>query len=690
MRRPYRLFTSTISALGLILLAAAAGKSARAEEISGVTGSTGAADTAGGVGTTISTPGTYTVGTGVTVSGGTGGIGSLNTSQSSHPQSARGGDALKNTASGVDLTVSGAVIGGSGGAAVKYTTGTVTQPIEDYSSGGAGGDGLNNTGTINTLTITPGGRITGGAGGETDPTTSGNAIAGPQGYGVYNANGATITDLINLGTISGLIDLYNLGTIGALTNAQSGLTYYGSLPSSYTTYFSTSSSYGTVVFSGTTTATSLTYSLAKANGARYAVGTYADVITSSAALTLTTVTISGVTYSIAQDASCSGSNYCYDLTISAVYNWATLGRTVGGNAAALGATLDRIADAGGLSSQLTRLSTLSDAAQGHALKQLTASDLAVSMLSSGATMTPSNNAIGSHLDLAMSSGATGMAAGGAFQKGTVWGQVLGNHASLDGSSSSDGFSSNSIGLLVGADTDVADNAVAGLAVNWLRSYAWGKGESSGNSAITDSYQFNLYGSWRPDGQAAWMQGVASVGVNQYNQKRNIDYLGETASAHYQGVQMQAKIAGGYDVPMDSGLIVTPQASLRLSRVQNQSYTETGSSVNQAVDAQGFNSVESVLGGKVSRKLGTNWGALTADAQIGWIHDYIKDPITVTSTLDGFGYAVSTARLPSNGAQIGLGVTLQRSDELSLSLDYNGDLRDGYGSHTGLLKANWAF
>lgn len=690
MIRLSRFSLSCFRAFSVISLVVIPEKIALATDIGDVTGTTGSEDTAGAVGVTISTSGTYTVGTGITVSGGTGGVGSLATAQSSHAKSAQGGDGIESTASDIDLTISGTVSGGNGGAATKYITVSSPYNTEDYNNGGDGGDGLNNTGTIDTLTVTASGHITGGAGGATDSSTLGNADAGTQGYGVYNANGATITDLINLGTISGLLDIYNLGTISSLTNAQSGLTYYGSLPSSYTTYFSTSSSYGTVVFSGTTTSADMTYALAKASGVRYAVGTYTDVIKSSAELTLTTVTLSGVTYSIALDTSCSGANYCYDLTISAVYNWATLGRTVGGNAGPLGDVLDQIADSGGLSSQLTILSSLSDSLQSHALKQMGASNLALSLQSSGATMTPSNTAIGNHLDTAMSSGTKGMAAGSAFQQGAIWGQILGNHSSLDGSSSSDGYTSRSVGLLVGADTDIADHTVAGLAVNWLRSFAKGKSDSSGNSAIADSYQLSLYGSWRPNGQAVWMQGVTSVGLNQYNQKRNIDYLDETASADYLGMQMQTKITGGYDFPLESGLIVTPQASLQVSRMQNQSYTETGSSVNQTVDAQGFNSVESVLGGKINRKMETDWGALTASAQIGWIHDYIKDPITVTATLDGFGYAVNTSHLPSNGAQIGLGVTLQRTDELSLSLDYNGDLRHGYDSHTGLLKIRQSF
>jgi outer membrane autotransporter protein len=184
--------------------------------------------------------------------------------------------------------------------------------------------------------------------------------------------------------------------------------------------------------------------------------------------------------------------------------------------------------------------------------------------------------------------------------------------------------------------------------------------------------------------------VASVGLNQYDQKRNIDFLGETASAEYRGVQAQAKVTGGYDIPLQTGVIATPQASLQVSRLQNQSYTETNSSVNQTVDAQGFNSIESVIGGKLTHELDTGWGPLTADVQAGWLHDYVKSPIVTTASLGGVGYSVNSSRLPTNGAQIGLGATLQHSDEVSLRLEYDADLRDGYRSHTGLLKIRQSF
>jgi len=93
----------------------------------------------------------------------------------------------------------------------------------------------------------------------------------------------------------------------------------------------------------------------------------------------------------------------------------------------------------------------------------------------------------------------------------------------------------------------------------------------------------------------------------------------------------------------------------------------------------------VIGGRLVRTFGTNFGDLTADIQAGWLHDYLHSPITTVATLAGTGYVINTARLPSNGAQLSLGATVQQSDDISIRLEYQGDLRDGYQSHTGLLK-----
>jgi outer membrane autotransporter protein len=525
-------------------------------------------------------------------------------------------------------------------------------------------------------------------------------------YGILNYG--TISTLNNYGTIShgsGYNDISNYGTIGTLLNAQSGLTYYGSTGTlnNYKVYVTNSTTFGTMTvwLSGlalsSLSATTATGTAGLTNGT-----TYNGVLTlrDGGSLTVGGHAIGTTAYSY----TANGGNYevwetgagtnLYDLEFVSASSpsWTQTGKQAGGNAVGLGAALDAIAANGGLSGLLTTLGNLSTPAQYLGLKQLSANTLPSSVTSSGSTVIPSNIAIDTHLNatIADASGNKGAAAGDAFQQGSVWGQVLGNHSSLDRSSAGDGFSSNAFGLLVGADVFVADDAVAGLAFNWLRDSAKGKDDSSGNSTTTDTYQLSLYGTWRPGGQPAWVSGLVAAGINQYDQKRSIDFLGQTASANYLGLQGQAKVTAGYDVGLDDGLTASPLGSLQVMRVQNQAYTESGSSVDQSVDRQGFNNVESVIGGKLVKAFDTDLGPLSADAQAGWLHDYLHSPISSIATLAGTGYVVNTARLPSNGAQLAIGATLQQSDDLSLRLEYQGDLRPGYVSHTGLFKVRESF
>lgn len=376
-------------------------------------------------------------------------------------------------------------------------------------------------------------------------------------------------------------------------------------------------------------------------------------------------------------------------------SWTSVGNVAGGHATPLGPTLDLIAGNGGLSSQLSSLSGLSNAAQYHGMKQLSSATLTPSTLTTGATFTPSNVAIDTHLQTIVADASHGKnaAAGDAYQQGAFWGEVLGNSTSLATSSSGDGFSATSAGLMAGADVFVDDDAAAGIAYNWLRSSARGKDDSSGNSTLTNTYQLSLYGSWRPDGDPLWLQGLTSLGLNEYAQNRAIDYLDQIASASYNGLQMQAKATAGYDFQVDDveGMTVTPVTSLEFSHVQNHAYTETGSSVNQWVKAQSFNSVNSVLGGRITQKFDVEEiGPVSADLQAGWLHDYIRSPISTTATLQGVSYVVDSARLPSNGAQLNLGANVQQSDDLSIRVEYQGDIRSGYTSHTAALKLRESF
>lgn len=97
-----------------------------------------------------------------------------------------------------------------------------------------------------------------------------------------------------------------------------------------------------------------------------------------------------------------------------------------------------------------------------------------------------------------------------------------------------------------------------------------------------------------------------------------------------------------------------------------------------------------LGVRGSWRLATALGTLEPELTAAWVHDYTDAAIPTSGVMGGQAFAVTTPRIAADGARIGVAATLVRSDELSFRVEYDGELRDGYQSHIGLLKAVWQF
>ena len=57
---------------------------------------------------------------------------------------------------------------------------------------------------------------------------------------------------------------------------------------------------------------------------------------------------------------------------------------------------------------------------------------------------------------------------------------------------------------------------------------------------------------------------------------------------------------------------------------------------------------------------------------------------------GSAFAVRTPRIAADGAEISLSATLTTHGPYTLRVEYDGELRSGYQSHTGQFKAGWNF
>lgn len=368
------------------------------------------------------------------------------------------------------------------------------------------------------------------------------------------------------------------------------------------------------------------------------------------------------------------------------------GTTVG--AGGVGGALDRLAASSTLSSDMSavldRIDALgSDSAKAEVIKQLAPSQTTASAQMSQAAAAVVTGAVEHHQQTAMGyDPVNGVAAGSEAFNSSLWGQVLGGGAIRGKTAANDGYRLHEFGLAAGVDHMISDSVMGGVALSWLRALSTAS-SGNGTDSTLDSYQATFYGTYRLD--RFFVDGQVGFGYNRFHQNREIAFLGRTATADYDGQQYLASAQSGYDLSLGEGIMLTPLAGVSWLRAVSGGYTESGAdSANLTVTERGVNSLSHDLGARLSWAVGTDVGLLRPEVRAEWIHDYLQGSILTAGTIDGAGFSSSTARLSPDGARIGLAVALNGPDDLSLRIDYTGEMRPQYQSHIGMVKTIWGF
>ncbi|MGI4849178.1 MAG: autotransporter domain-containing protein, partial [Janthinobacterium lividum] len=376
--------------------------------------------------------------------------------------------------------------------------------------------------------------------------------------------------------------------------------------------------------------------------------------------------------------------------IAAKPAWTVKANAAGGTAVPIGPVLDALAGNNDYKLVLDVLSAMQGTPQNQALQQLSGPTPLSQALAGGASYTLTGNALAQRQLILVSGRSMGKAAGSAADGQGVWGQILGNKAAQNSSAQAGGFHSSGYGVIVGSDKRINNDFGVGAALSWLHNDLVGEGANNGSDVKLDSYQAAVYGTWRARGGPAYLSSIVSVGRNSYEQVRSVDFLGN-ANASYRGWQGQVKLETGYDLLLGDGFTLTPLAGLQAARISNDGYGESGLSVaNLTVQRQSFNNLDSELGARLSTATLTSWGRLSGDWQTGWLRSWKNDAIATTASLGGVAFVSSTQRLRKDGAHLLLRATLQRSDNLSYSVSYEGDLRSQFRSQTATLKMRYDF
>jgi outer membrane autotransporter protein len=271
---------------------------------------------------------------------------------------------------------------------------------------------------------------------------------------------------------------------------------------------------------------------------------------------------------------------------------------------------------------------------------------------------------------------SGMSAGDEVGRGfEVWAQPFGSFLTQDATQGVNGFTANTYGAAIGADTMVRPDLRLGLALGFGNSNVNYDGTISGNTASLWNAQLALYGTWFRDG--FFLDGLLGGGLNWYSTQENISLLGLSRSANFNGTQFNARLGAGYDWTASNGMIVTPGLSVQETHLGVDGYTTSGAGVlNLHVNSDSTDIIQSRLGARVAYPL-TGYGTytLTPEVHAYYVHNFGSDQTTATSTFTGGGPAFTTTA-PARDRDIfnlGLGLTVAQVGPLALSgvYDYSG-------------------
>lgn len=287
-------------------------------------------------------------------------------------------------------------------------------------------------------------------------------------------------------------------------------------------------------------------------------------------------------------------------------------------------------------------------------------------------------------------GRTGISTGDEPLRWGMWTQGFGSYLKQDPRDTTMGYTAHIWGTSLGLDRLVTRHSLFGLSGGFARSYI--RTSDTGTRTDANSYQGSLYASLFRD---AWrINGILSCAYNRYDGSRHIAFgtVDRVASSSYGGYQYSGYVEGGYTV-MKGGWNVTPLVSLRYSRLRLDGYTEEGAgSLNLAVDSRDYDMLQSGLGAGFSHPVVWQGARLIPEFHLKWFYDFIGDRQQTTSTFTGGGASFSTEGYdpPRSSFNAGARLTLVSLSGVTVSLNYDLELKKDFYSHAGYANIRFVF
>lgn len=269
-------------------------------------------------------------------------------------------------------------------------------------------------------------------------------------------------------------------------------------------------------------------------------------------------------------------------------------------------------------------------------------------------------------------GETGMSAGDKAGEGgtTVWGRVFGSWGELK---TANGFDTDSVGLIAGADHGFTPNFRAGVAGSYQRSDF----DMRNGGGDISSFALTAYGSY-VDGPI-YVNGLMGYAFQNYEFDRNftVGMTNYRANADYDGNSFYTGGEVGYSAKLEGGTTIQPFANLTYIHSSTDSYTETGAApFNLSVGGISMDSLASTLGARIAHTMDMGGGAkLTPMLKLGWKHEFGDAVASTPASLalaPGSNYTITGDKVGRDRAVVGAGLGFNVTDTLEATIQYDGE------------------
>ena len=272
---------------------------------------------------------------------------------------------------------------------------------------------------------------------------------------------------------------------------------------------------------------------------------------------------------------------------------------------------------------------------------------------------------------------------------SVWGRAFGATGQRDANGNAAEMDRTLGGLLMGADTMVAEGLRLGVLAGYSHSSFDVDDRASSGSA--DGYHVGVYGGTQIGGVG--LQFGGSYGWHEIDTSRSVVFPGfsDSLSANYNAQTAQLFGEAGYRI--DAGDVhLEPFAGLSHVYVSTDGFTETGGAAALTVADSDTNTTFTTLGARVGTGIDLGQGGeAILTGTLGWRHAFGDVTPGATASFAGSSaFAIAGTPVDRNALVVGADADMALDGATTLGLSYSGEIGSDAQDHGLGVKLTVAF